>query len=318
VAYKLLLTTSADVTVPGWPQDNVMVPAAGLTSPIAESDVTGLVADLAAKRALAPRTSVASSSATPTPNADTTDLFALTAQAAAAAFANPTGTPVNGQLLTIRIKDNGTARALTWGTAYVAGGVALPSTTVLSKILTLGLIYNTDNALNKWQLVASALEDATAASGTLSLLKAGSGTSTAAGATNVDTIAISGLTALDTLYVVVEAESATQATAGLQLYNVTDGVIVAELTAVNAIPIGQQTLGHALVRQRQSGGTTIRGSSFLHRSAGTGAGTQDIYSVNAAFVTAWTAAWTLALRHTGVTAGGTFSWTWAAYKVAGQ
>lgn len=134
----------------------IATPSTVLTIPLA--DITGLVAALAAKRAIVPRVDGAASSATPTPNADTTDLYSLTAQAAAAAFVNPTGTPVNGQTLTIRIKDNGTARALTWGTAYVAGGVALPATTVLSKILTLGFLYNTDNALNKWQLIASAQE----------------------------------------------------------------------------------------------------------------------------------------------------------------
>ena len=104
------------------------------------------------------RVTTATTSATPTPNADTTDLYALTALAEAAAFGAPTGTPVNGQKLMIRIKDNATARALTWNAAYAAGGTALPSTTVLSKILTLGFIYNTDNSLNKWQCVASAQE----------------------------------------------------------------------------------------------------------------------------------------------------------------
>jgi hypothetical protein len=113
---------------------------------------------LALKRPLAPRVGGTASSATPTPDADAQDLYDLTAQAAAAAFANPTGTPVNGQKLIIRIKDNGTARALTWGSAYVAGGVGLPATTVLSKIMTIGFIYNTANALNKWQCVAVAQE----------------------------------------------------------------------------------------------------------------------------------------------------------------
>jgi hypothetical protein len=134
----------------------IATPSTVVTIPLA--DITGLVAALAALRPLVPRVTGAASSATPTPNADTTDLYSLTAQAAAAAFANPTGTPANGQGLQIRIKDNGTARALTWGTAYVAGGVALPATTVLSKILNLFFSFNSDNALNKWQLVASAQE----------------------------------------------------------------------------------------------------------------------------------------------------------------
>lgn len=134
----------------------IAVPSTVVTIPLA--DVTGLVAALAALRSFVPRVTGAASSATPTPNADTTDLYSLTAQAAAAAFVNPTGAPVNGQLLQIRIKDNGTARALTWGTAYVAGGTALPATTVLSKILTLDFVFNTDNALNKWQLLRAAQE----------------------------------------------------------------------------------------------------------------------------------------------------------------
>jgi len=134
----------------------IATPSTVPTIPLA--DITGLVAALAALRPLVPRVAGAASSATPTPNADTTDLYSLTAQAAAAAFGNPTGTPANGQALQIRIKDNGTARALTWGPAYVAGGVALPATTVLSKILNLFFSFNSDNALNKWQLVASAQE----------------------------------------------------------------------------------------------------------------------------------------------------------------
>lgn len=96
--------------------------------------------------------------ATVTPDADANDCVDITAIAQAFTIANPTGTPTNFQKLIIRIKDNGTARAITFGTAYVAGGVALPTTTVISKILTLGFIYNTANSLNKWQLVASAQE----------------------------------------------------------------------------------------------------------------------------------------------------------------
>jgi hypothetical protein len=64
----------------------------------------------------------------------TTDLYELTAQAAAAAFNAPTG-GTDGQVLTIRIKDNGTARGLTWDAAYRVVGVTLPTTTVVSKTL---------------------------------------------------------------------------------------------------------------------------------------------------------------------------------------
>ena len=42
------------------------------------------------------------------------------------------GTPTNFQKLIIRIKDNGTAQAITWGDSFEAKGVALPTTTVIS------------------------------------------------------------------------------------------------------------------------------------------------------------------------------------------
>ena len=99
--------------------------AVGIATPstvatIPQADITGLAASLAGYQPIAPRVTAVASSATPTPNADTTDVYSLTAQAAAAAFANPTGTPANAQELRIRIKDNGAARALTWGTALHA------------------------------------------------------------------------------------------------------------------------------------------------------------------------------------------------------
>ncbi len=93
------------------------------------------------------------SSATPTPAADSYDQHNITALAAAATFAAPTGTPTDGQKLIIRIKDNGTAQTLSWNAIYRAGtDVALPTTTVLSKTMYLGFIYN--SADSKWDLIA--------------------------------------------------------------------------------------------------------------------------------------------------------------------
>lgn len=95
-------------------------------------------------------------SATPTPAGDDVDMFTVTALAQAATFGAPTGTPTNGQSLVIRILDNGTARALAWNAIYVARGVALPTTTVLSKYLYVGFFYN--SAVTKWDCVASVQE----------------------------------------------------------------------------------------------------------------------------------------------------------------
>lgn len=103
-----------------------------------------------------PRSLAEASNATPTPSADAVDMHVITAQAEAAAFAAPTGSPTQGQRLIIRIKDNGTARGLTWNAIYRAMGSALPATTVLGKTLYLGFMYNATDT--KWDLVALAQE----------------------------------------------------------------------------------------------------------------------------------------------------------------
>lgn len=93
------------------------------------------------------------SNATPTPNADTTDIHIITALAAGATFGAPTGTPTQGQQLIIRIKDNGTARTLAWNAIYRASSdLALPTTTVINQTLYCGFIYNSTDT--KWDLLA--------------------------------------------------------------------------------------------------------------------------------------------------------------------
>lgn len=98
------------------------------------------------------------SHATPTINTDDCDAVTITAQAEAitSMTTNLSGTPTNFQSLIIRIKDNGTARAITWGASFEAKGTALPTTTVISKVLTVGFIY--DTVTSKWGCVASAQE----------------------------------------------------------------------------------------------------------------------------------------------------------------
>lgn len=88
-----------------------------------------------------PRVQTVASSATVTPTS-ANDLVAITAQAAGLTIANPTGTMVQGQALMIRIKDNGTARSIAFGTNYRAIGITLPTTTVINKTLYLGCIWN--------------------------------------------------------------------------------------------------------------------------------------------------------------------------------
>jgi hypothetical protein len=122
----------------------------GVTGIKGDQGVTGISATT--------RVQSVTDAATVTPAADTNDAVDVTALAQGVTFANPSGSPVNFQKIIIRVKDNGTARSIAWGTNYTAGGIPLPSTTVISKILNLGFIYNTANSLNKWQLIAIAQE----------------------------------------------------------------------------------------------------------------------------------------------------------------
>lgn len=105
-----------------------------------------------------PRSTTEASSATPTINTDNTDIHTITALAAAitSMTTNLSGTPVNGQKLIIRIKDDGTARAITWGASFASRGATLPTTTVLSKYQYNGFIWNSTSST--WDLVATVNE----------------------------------------------------------------------------------------------------------------------------------------------------------------
>lgn len=104
---------------------------------------------------ITPRITTITSSATPTINTDDCDCVTITALAAAitSMTTNLSGTPTNFQKLLIRIKDDGTARAITWGTSFQSGSATLPTTTVLSKTLMVGLIY--DSVDSKWTCEAT-------------------------------------------------------------------------------------------------------------------------------------------------------------------
>jgi len=83
--------------------------------------------------------------------------YNVTALAVPATIAIPTGTPTDGQKLTIRIEDNGTGRALTWTTSaggYRVIGTTLPTTTVATKTVYVGCIYNSTDSF--WDVVSVA------------------------------------------------------------------------------------------------------------------------------------------------------------------
>lgn len=98
------------------------------------------------------------SSATPTIDTDAVVAFSITALATniTSMTTNLLGTPVDFQKLMIRFKDDGTPRSITWGASFEAKGVDLPVITVASKVITVGLIY--DTVASKWGCVASVTE----------------------------------------------------------------------------------------------------------------------------------------------------------------
>jgi hypothetical protein len=102
----------------------------------------------------APRVTTLASSATPTINTDSTDAVSITALATdiTSMTTNLTGTPPNFGKLIFRILDTGVARNIAWGAKFIAGNVALPTTTIAGKQLMVGFIYNTTTAA--WECVA--------------------------------------------------------------------------------------------------------------------------------------------------------------------
>jgi hypothetical protein len=81
--------------------------------------------------------------------------YQITAQGVAVTTVSaPSGTPVNHNELFIRVKDDGTARAIGgWDAIYRAGtNLALPTTTTLGKTMYIKFFYN--SADSKWDLVS--------------------------------------------------------------------------------------------------------------------------------------------------------------------
>lgn len=80
-------------------------------------------------------------SGTITPAGDT-DLVRPAALTAALTIANPSSAPADGAGFVVDLIDNGTSRALTWGSKYANRMATLPTTTTVSKRHRIGFEYN--------------------------------------------------------------------------------------------------------------------------------------------------------------------------------
>lgn len=159
--------------------------------------------------------------------------------------------------------------------------------------------------------------------GAYRLLLGTSGTSTAAGATNVATVAITGLTILDRLVVSIRHSSIVQGTVEPIIYNATDslnivtntnggGNITAAHTAGCVAEIGCDPADPTQVTSEvfNIGEETIGAAGITSPSV--------YFTQLCVATTAFTGSWTLALRHGGVTAGGTYRYSIAVWKKLGQ
>ena len=90
-------------------------------------------------------TTISSGTITPT---GTTDIVRPAALSAALTIANPSSTPADGAGFVVDLIDDGTTRALTWGSKYASRMATLPTTTTVSKRHRIGFEYNaTDDKL---------------------------------------------------------------------------------------------------------------------------------------------------------------------------
>lgn len=125
-----------------------------MTFPGSNQTIVGLTTtQTLTNKFVTPQVQAVTSSATVTPVSITNDMVVITAQAAGLTLAVPSGSPVQGEKLVIRIKDNGTAQTITWNAIYRASSdLALPTTTILSKTMYCGFIFNSTDT--KWDFVA--------------------------------------------------------------------------------------------------------------------------------------------------------------------
>jgi hypothetical protein len=112
---------------------------------------------------LAMKLNVSSATTTTSPwawNSDYYAEYALNALDTNLTISADAGSPVDGQTMLFRIKDDGTSRTLTWTTgsskSFREVGAFLPTSTVANKTVYVGCVYNTN--ASRWDVVATSQE----------------------------------------------------------------------------------------------------------------------------------------------------------------
>lgn len=93
-------------------------------------------------------------------NSNSFDIYEIRALSNNINFPVDAGTPINGQKILFRIRDDGVSRTLTWASgaarAFREVGVLLPGSTTAGKLIYVGAIYNSTDA--RWDVIAAGQE----------------------------------------------------------------------------------------------------------------------------------------------------------------
>jgi hypothetical protein len=146
IARKLLLQSNGQLILDGYTSLTKQTDTASI-KPLGYNISNGSVVPMAnwpgSNNGFVPRVSTTTSSSTITPNALTDDVYAVTALAQNTTIAAPTGTFHDGQIIILRLKDNGTSRTILWNSTYRGGtDFSLPISTGAGKTMYITFIWN--------------------------------------------------------------------------------------------------------------------------------------------------------------------------------
>ena len=140
---------SSNITTVG----NISIPTgASAVTQTAGTNNTTIATTAFTQSARNPRVQTVTATTSFTSNIASEDMGVMNALTAGVTINNPTGTPVEGQKLMYRIKDNGTARSIGFGAAFRGVIAALPTTTTVGKWTYIGFSYNSTDSL--WDMIA--------------------------------------------------------------------------------------------------------------------------------------------------------------------